>query len=96
VGDAEQLTGERAARVVDTVARRHGVSDPVRPLRASANHVFRAGDVIVRVAQSAADVNGQAFDHAALLTWEERCAAEAKARMRYWLGDVSRPVWTAL
>jgi Ser/Thr protein kinase RdoA (MazF antagonist) len=40
-------------------ARRHGVQDPVRPLRTGANHVFRAGDVVVRVAPRSVDVSGQ-------------------------------------
>jgi hypothetical protein len=53
------LTFGRASRLAAVFARRHGVQDPVRPLRMSANHVFRAGDVVVRVAPRAVDVSGQ-------------------------------------
>ena len=35
-------------RLAVVVARRHGIDDPVRPLRSGANHVFRAGDVLIR------------------------------------------------
>jgi Ser/Thr protein kinase RdoA (MazF antagonist) len=54
------LTAPRARRIAGVVARRHGVEATVEPLRAGGgNFVFRAGDVVVRVAQSAADVSGQ-------------------------------------
>ena len=46
-------------RLASLAARRHGIKDPIRPLRTSANHVFRAGDVVVRVAPQSADVSGQ-------------------------------------
>lgn len=65
MGDAAHLTDERAARAAAAVARRHALGDPVRPLRASANHVFRTGDVIIRVARRSADVAGQV----ALASW---------------------------
>lgn len=42
-----------------TAARRHGVKEPIQPLRAGANDVFRAGDVVVRVAPQSADVSSQ-------------------------------------
>jgi Ser/Thr protein kinase RdoA (MazF antagonist) len=41
------------------VARRHGITDAIQPLRTGANHVFRAGDVVVRVAPHSAEVSGQ-------------------------------------
>jgi len=41
------------------VARRHGINDPIQALRTGANHVFRAGDVVVRVAPRSADVSSQ-------------------------------------
>jgi Ser/Thr protein kinase RdoA (MazF antagonist) len=40
-------------------ARRHGIKEPPQPLRTGANHVFRAGDVVVRVAPPSADVSSQ-------------------------------------
>lgn len=40
-------------------ARRHGVKDPVQPLRTSANHVFLAGEVVLRVAPPSSDVSSQ-------------------------------------
>src|SRR4051794_8332571 len=40
-------------------ARRHGIRDPIQALRTGTNHVFRAGDAIVRVAPQSADVSGQ-------------------------------------
>lgn len=40
-------------------ARRHGIKEPPQPLRSGANHVFRAGDVVVRVAPRSADVSSQ-------------------------------------
>lgn len=39
--------------------RRRGIVDPIRAIRISANHVFRAGDVVVRVAPASADAAGQ-------------------------------------
>jgi Ser/Thr protein kinase RdoA (MazF antagonist) len=40
-------------------ARRHGIEERVTPLRAGGNQVFRAGDVIIRVAPASADVTSQ-------------------------------------
>jgi Ser/Thr protein kinase RdoA (MazF antagonist) len=40
-------------------AGRHGIKDPIEPLRTSDNHVFRAGDVVIRVAPRSANVSGQ-------------------------------------
>jgi Ser/Thr protein kinase RdoA (MazF antagonist) len=57
--DPDRLTQEEAMRVAAVTARRHGVKDSVQPLRASANHVFRAGEVVVRVAPQSADVSSQ-------------------------------------
>jgi Ser/Thr protein kinase RdoA (MazF antagonist) len=48
-----------AKRLALLAARRHGIADAVAPLRRSANHVFRAGDVVIRVAPQSADVAGQ-------------------------------------
>jgi hypothetical protein len=51
---------EAARRIAEAAARRHGVRAPVVPLRpGGANAVFRAGDVVVRVAPASADVAGQ-------------------------------------
>jgi Ser/Thr protein kinase RdoA (MazF antagonist) len=49
----------QALRLAGLAARRHGIEDPVRRVRASVNHVFRAGDVVVRVAAASADVTSQ-------------------------------------
>jgi Ser/Thr protein kinase RdoA (MazF antagonist) len=49
----------QALRLAGVAARRHGIADPVRPVRASVNHVFRAGDVVVRVAAPSVDVTSQ-------------------------------------
>jgi Ser/Thr protein kinase RdoA (MazF antagonist) len=57
--DPNGLTHDHAMRVAVMAARGHGIEDPVQPLRTGANHVFRAGDVVVRVAPPAADVSGQ-------------------------------------
>ena len=46
-------------RLAGMAARRQGIKDPIQPLRTGANHVFRAGDVVVRVAPQSADVSGQ-------------------------------------
>jgi Ser/Thr protein kinase RdoA (MazF antagonist) len=46
-------------RLADIAARRHGVKDPIQPLRTGANRVFRAGEVVVRVAPRSADVSSQ-------------------------------------
>src|SRR4051794_19329464 len=40
-------------------ARRHGLAPEVVPVREGANAVFRAGDVLIRVAPPGADVAGQ-------------------------------------
>jgi Ser/Thr protein kinase RdoA (MazF antagonist) len=44
------ITPVQAMRLAGIAARRHGIMDPIQPLRTSANHVFRAGEVVVRVA----------------------------------------------
>jgi Ser/Thr protein kinase RdoA (MazF antagonist) len=54
----DRLTAAQALRLAGVAARRHGIEHEVRPVRASANHVFRAGDV-VRVAPRSADVASQ-------------------------------------
>jgi Ser/Thr protein kinase RdoA (MazF antagonist) len=64
-GEGQYLTHDHAKRLAAMVARRHGIKDPIQPLRTSANHVFRAGDVVVRVAPQAADVSS----HVALARW---------------------------
>jgi Ser/Thr protein kinase RdoA (MazF antagonist) len=46
-------------RLAVMAAGRHGIKDPIEPLRTSDNHVFRAGDVVIRVAQRSANVAGQ-------------------------------------
>jgi Ser/Thr protein kinase RdoA (MazF antagonist) len=53
------VSHERASRLAAEVARRHGITDPVQPLRTGANDVFLAGDVVVRVAPPSAEVSGQ-------------------------------------
>jgi Ser/Thr protein kinase RdoA (MazF antagonist) len=47
------------SRLAAEIARRHGIEEPVRPLRKGGNHVFRAGDVVIRVAPESADVAAQ-------------------------------------
>jgi Ser/Thr protein kinase RdoA (MazF antagonist) len=53
------VTPDHAMRLAATAARRHGITDPVKPLRTSANQVFRAGDAVVRVAPPSADASSQ-------------------------------------
>jgi Ser/Thr protein kinase RdoA (MazF antagonist) len=48
-----------AKRLAQIAARGRGIKESIQPLRTSANHVFRAGDVVVRVAPESADVSGQ-------------------------------------
>lgn len=55
----DRLTREQATRLAVVAARRHGIKDPVQPLRTGVNHVFRAGDVVIRVAPRSADVSSQ-------------------------------------
>src|SRR5689334_10128304 len=47
------MRASAAARVADIVARRHGLSTAVERLRSGANHVFRAGDAVIRVSPRA-------------------------------------------
>jgi Ser/Thr protein kinase RdoA (MazF antagonist) len=54
-----RLTHDHAMRLAAMVARRHGIKDPIQPLRTGANRVFRAGDVVVRVAPQSADASSQ-------------------------------------
>lgn len=56
--DPKRLTYEKM-QVADLTARRHGVKDPVQPLRSSTNHVFRAGEVVIRVAPPSSHVSSQ-------------------------------------
>jgi Ser/Thr protein kinase RdoA (MazF antagonist) len=63
--DPNRPTQDQAMRLAGAAARRHGIKDPIQPLRAGANHVFRAGDVVVRVAPQSADVSS----HVALARW---------------------------
>ena len=57
--DPHALAPGRALRLAAMVARDRGISEPVEPLRRGTNHVFRAGDVVLRVAPESADVAGQ-------------------------------------
>ena len=57
--DSDPLTHDHAMRLARSVARRHGIKEPVQPLRTGVNHVFRAGDVVVRVAPPSTDVSSQ-------------------------------------
>jgi Ser/Thr protein kinase RdoA (MazF antagonist) len=41
------------------VARRQGIKDPIQLLRRGSNYVFRAGEIVVRVAPRSADVSSQ-------------------------------------
>lgn len=61
----DRLDPARALRLAGVAARRYGVEERVEPLRSGANHVFRAGDLVIRVAAPSADVAGQA----ALARW---------------------------
>jgi Ser/Thr protein kinase RdoA (MazF antagonist) len=102
MADAEHLSDEQAARVAVVVARRHGIVEPVRPLRASANHVFRAGEVVVRVAPRSADVVGQValarwliaegFPVAAPLTDPEVLDGVQLSLWQHIDADASRPI----
>jgi hypothetical protein len=40
--DPHRLAPDRAMRLAAMVARRHGIKDPIQPLRTGANYVFRA------------------------------------------------------
>jgi hypothetical protein len=103
----DRLSAAQALRLAGVAARRHGIEHEVRPVRASANHVFRAGDVVVRVAPRSADVASQ-VEVAALRVLaptinmiinagrDPSYAAEARTRMRHWLGDPDAPMWTPL
>jgi hypothetical protein len=53
------FTEADAARLARAATRRHGIGAELEPLRVGANHVFRAGDAVVRVAPATADVAGQ-------------------------------------
>ena len=57
--DPDGLTVDEATRLPAVFALRHGIKAPVEPLRAGANHVFRASDVVIRVAPRSADVASQ-------------------------------------
>jgi len=57
--DPDSLTRDEAAQLAAVAARRHGIEAPIEPLRTGANHVFRAGDVVVRVARRSADMSSQ-------------------------------------
>lgn len=46
-------------RLATDVARRHGIDAPVQSLRAGVNHVFLAGDAVIRIAPRSADVPRQ-------------------------------------
>jgi Ser/Thr protein kinase RdoA (MazF antagonist) len=89
-------------RLAAVVARRHGIGDPVRPLRSGANHVFQAGDVLIRVAPPKADVSGQValarwlaakgFPVAAPLT-EPECVGDTQLSLwEYIDDDEQRPI----
>jgi Ser/Thr protein kinase RdoA (MazF antagonist) len=54
-----RLTRVQATRLAGLAARRYGIRAPIEPLRAGANYVFRAGEVVVRVAPRSADLSGQ-------------------------------------
>lgn len=55
----DRPTHDHAARLAVMALRWHGINDPIQVLRTGANHVFRAGDAVVRVAAQSADVSGQ-------------------------------------
>jgi Ser/Thr protein kinase RdoA (MazF antagonist) len=56
---ADRVSAAQATRIAAIAARRHGINDPIEPLRTGDNHVLRAGDVVVRVAPRSADVSSQ-------------------------------------
>ncbi|HEY6888497.1 MAG TPA: hypothetical protein VI300_11975, partial [Solirubrobacter sp.] len=53
------MSPAEATRVAALAAARHGLGDRVELMRSGANHVFRAGDAVIRVASGSADVAGQ-------------------------------------
>ncbi|MHB1924702.1 MAG: hypothetical protein ACYCSJ_08440, partial [Acidimicrobiales bacterium] len=56
-GDALDLQG--ASLVVEELVARGVIRSPVELLRSGSNHVFRAGDVVVRISDPSRDVAGQ-------------------------------------
>ena len=57
--ESARLTEEHARRSAGLAALRYGIRAPLEPLRAGANHVFRAGEAVIRVAPQSVDVAGQ-------------------------------------
>jgi Ser/Thr protein kinase RdoA (MazF antagonist) len=53
------ITEAEAARSAGAAARRHGITAPIELLRSGANHVFRAGEAVLRVAPRSVDDSGQ-------------------------------------
>ena len=54
-----RLTEEHARRSAGLAALRHRIRAPLEPLPAGPNHVFRAGEAVIRVAPQSVDVAGQ-------------------------------------
>jgi Ser/Thr protein kinase RdoA (MazF antagonist) len=78
-------------RLAGVAARRHGIAHPPRPVRTGANHVFRAGDAVIRVAPQSADVSGQV----ALARWlaSERFDVAAPLADPDLIGGAKLSVW---
>jgi Ser/Thr protein kinase RdoA (MazF antagonist) len=57
--DPDRLTDDQATSAAAIALGRHAIDAAIEPLRTSANHVFRAGDVVVRVAPASLDVAAQ-------------------------------------
>ncbi len=57
--ESPRLTEEHAWRSAALAALRYGIRGSLEPLRAGANHVFRAGEAVIRVAPPSVDVAGQ-------------------------------------
>jgi Ser/Thr protein kinase RdoA (MazF antagonist) len=53
------VSAVQAMRTAGIAARQYGINDAIEPLRTGDNHVFRAGDVVIRVAPGSADVSSQ-------------------------------------
>lgn len=57
--ESARITEEHARRAAGLAALRYGIRARLEPLRAGANHVFRGGEAVIRVAAQSADVAGQ-------------------------------------
>jgi Ser/Thr protein kinase RdoA (MazF antagonist) len=100
--DPDPPTYDEAMRLAAIAARRHGIEASIQPLRSGANHVFRAGDVVVRVAPSWMDVASQvalarwlAADGFPIAAPRSDAVVLENAKVSLWeyvRGDADRPI----